>query len=142
MSVWLWCKRKVTIVYRSGKENAAADAFSRAPQGTSTDSPHVASLSSDSVTNLLQREPLQVQDNPHSFTERHQEDQFIRGPGRPPKWVHNLLAGSDSQDRTTTQPPDREEAEEQTPPEDSASVGQDTPEPQDSPEPSQSQEPD
>ena len=33
-----------------------------------------------------------------------------KGPGRPHKWVHNLLAGSDSQDRTTTRPPDREEA--------------------------------
>ena len=30
------------------------------------------------MTDLLQREPLQVQDNPRYFTERLQEDQFIR----------------------------------------------------------------
>ena len=71
--------KEVTIVYRSGKENAAADALSRSPQGTPTmdSDPQVSSVVSDSVNNLLQREPVHIQDNHRLFAERQREDPFV-----------------------------------------------------------------
>ena len=72
--------KKVTIVYRPGRENAAADALSRSPQGTPTTScadsdVHVASVTSDTVTSLLRVDPLK--DDPSSFVEKQREDLFI-----------------------------------------------------------------
>ena len=72
--------KKVTILYHSGRENAAADVLSRLPQGTLTTScadsdVHVASVTSDTVTSMLRVDPLK--DDPSFFVEKQREDPLI-----------------------------------------------------------------
>ena len=60
----------MTIVYRSGKENVGADALSRCPQplpSTGETEAKVATISTDTITSLLQSSPLQNSEN--SFAE-------------------------------------------------------------------------
>lgn len=63
--------KQVSIVYRSGKENVGADALSRCPQPTDEATVKVASICTDTVTALLQSDPLQNIDD--SFAEQQQK---------------------------------------------------------------------
>ena len=68
--------KQVSIVYRCGKENVAADALSRCPQPADGVKTKVASIRTDTVTSLLQSDPLPSGES--SFTTQQQNDPWIR----------------------------------------------------------------
>ena len=77
---WTWVYgqgiKQVSIVYCSGKENVGADALSRCPQCIDGAKAKVASIHTDTITSLLQSDPLQnIED---SFAEQQQKDSWIR----------------------------------------------------------------
>ena len=66
----------MSIVYQCGKENVGVDALSRCPQPADGVETKVASIRTDTVTSLLQSDPLLSGEG--SFTTQQQNDHWIR----------------------------------------------------------------
>ena len=117
--------KSVNIIYRAGRENKSADALSRSPvspapsHGIGQDEAQVAALTTTTTvdqqpvdttscneTNVTavkvyfpREDPIQlrVKPCPRGFTAGYYwYGSKRKGPGRPPRWVRDVLAGQDS----------------------------------------------